>query len=308
MFGGKYGFSLLKFTLLVLALIETFTDSVISFIVYTADTHSSSILSYYIGANYLPSKQFYKVVIVLYVPALCLWRVRKQTAVKEQDLPLSCSDCNYLKNRQLKPVAHVCQRIFRIVLHIRRVPSGVVNLSARSRSPLIWLQRLFNTWFRPNLSHEAVKKIRFNDSTISSDEESTTSGNDLIRSSGVRLSNDKRTSSRGLSWGLLVNERDGRHQEVLKEYNTRVSVSFVFQSRSMAFEAMQLHVQHCTSPQTQVCVCVWDNQVQSTVLMDVVMLLRSLHLKLHCAFESRQISGLRGALFQNTICTSIISN
>lgn len=236
--GGRYGINLLKFTLLILALVETFTDSVISCIVYAADvsngnTYSSSVLSYYIGTYYLPPKQFYKVVIVLYVPALCLWRVRKQTAVKEHDSSVSYSCCNYLTNRQLKPVAHVCQRIFRVVLHIRHVPSSVVTLSTHSRSPLIWLQRLCNSWFRRNLSHEAVAKICLNDATVSSDDE----GSKLILSSGSRtlaslfrkrLPDKEHSSSRCLSWGLLVNENDGRHQEILKQFNTKVSMSFVF--------------------------------------------------------------------------------
>ena len=67
--------------LILLALIETFTGAIIDCVVYTIFYRASlendvSSSSYYFTAHLLPTKHFYRLIIVLYVPILYLWHSR----------------------------------------------------------------------------------------------------------------------------------------------------------------------------------------------------------------------------------------
>lgn len=65
---------------ILLALIETFTGAVIDCVIYTIfypislDHDASAASDYYFTAYLLPTKHFYRLIIVLYVPILYLWR------------------------------------------------------------------------------------------------------------------------------------------------------------------------------------------------------------------------------------------
>jgi len=67
---------------ILLALIETFTGAVIDCVIYTIfyptslEHDGSSTSDYYFTAHLLPTKHFYRLIIVLYVPILYLWRSR----------------------------------------------------------------------------------------------------------------------------------------------------------------------------------------------------------------------------------------
>ena len=65
---------------ILLALIETFTGAIIDCVIYTVfysstlEHEGASTSGYYFSAYLLPTKHFYRLIIVLYVPILYLWR------------------------------------------------------------------------------------------------------------------------------------------------------------------------------------------------------------------------------------------
>lgn len=183
------GIQLLKFIVLLLALVETFTDSVIDCIIYTVDFNansptSASILHYCIGAYYLPNKRFYKVIIVLYVPALCLWRVRSRSSghPSVQQAPNDGDEYNAsLLKTPLRPAALVSH----VALYIRNVPGNA------------WLQRILNSY----MPGWKISKQQIDEFYLSEDN----NGDELILSSEIwnhqsKFFNEESVQTRFLSW------------------------------------------------------------------------------------------------------------
>lgn len=75
---------------ILLALIETFTGAIVDCVIYTifyqtTPLHDDSPAFYcYFTAQLLPTKHFYRLIVVLYVPILYLWRSR---GVGSSDVP-----------------------------------------------------------------------------------------------------------------------------------------------------------------------------------------------------------------------------
>jgi hypothetical protein len=254
----KYGVGLLKIVLLLLALAETFTDSVIDCVIYSftyaVDYHESSSSSslYYFSAYLQPTKHFYKVIIVLYVPVFCLWKVRNRRATISNSVinGFDLSEChggggvgNQLQNAvpsrlrryNFRPAANiVCRRIIHGVLYFRHVPKGAVNLAFFPQTVLQRFKKIIGLVFsstpvpqlRWNLTHYQYFNRRNSSSSPSLDCVNNAE-EEIDFSLQVQQSFDGEANAAGMSggggqkvntsWGLLVNETDERHQAVLKQ-------------------------------------------------------------------------------------------
>jgi len=103
---------------ILLALIETFTGAIVDCVVYTIfypsslDHDGSSTSDYYFTAHLLPTKHFYRLIIVLYVPILYLWRSNGVCRLAEVSYNVSARSA-YGSSRV---ISVICTRLPRSIL------------------------------------------------------------------------------------------------------------------------------------------------------------------------------------------------
>ena len=180
--------------LILLALIETFTGAIIDCVIYTIFYQTSlesdvSSNSYYFTAHLLPTKHFYRLIIVLYVPILYLWRSR--SVGWRADVTPDVPDGSTRDHSRVL-------RVIRTQIPHRFLPATAAWLSH-------WLRGLQAT------SSGAALADNFD------------AGSNWwwLRRKPIRLENRK-------SWGALVHHGGQQHESVIKQYNTRVCCNLFF--------------------------------------------------------------------------------
>jgi len=173
---------------ILLALIETFTGAVIDCVICTifypttAEHDGSPTLFCYFTAHLLPTKHFYRLIIVLYVPILYLWRSRGVGRIAEGSSDVSAGSAH----GRFAVLGVICTRLPRQIL-----PSTAG-----------WLWH----WLRLLQSAD-------NDVSLSNDSDADCSW---------QWQRQPEWNENRKSWGMLVHHSGPRHDSVIKQYNTRV--------------------------------------------------------------------------------------
>jgi len=179
---------------ILLALVETFTGAIVDCVVYTIfyqtslEPDSSSASDCYFTAHLLPTKHFYRLIIVLYVPILYLWRshgVSKSTGENSE----GATD-----------TAHGHSRVLSVFY--TRFPQPFVSSSAG------WLWH----WLRALQSTNAGVPLA---------DDSDTGYNWWWTRKPLWYRDGK-------SCGELVDCRGRQHDSVIKQYNTRVCCIYFY--------------------------------------------------------------------------------
>lgn len=154
---------LVHLIVILLALIETFTGAVVDCVVCTIFYSTSSELDvstssyYYFTAHLLPTKHFYRLIIVLYVPILYLWRSHGVVSPPEGSSAGSEQGC-------LSVLGVICTRFPRHILpatagwlwqSLRALQSAAVDASVVDNSDAYFNWR----WLRQPLWYEDRKSI-----------------------------------------------------------------------------------------------------------------------------------------------------
>jgi len=179
---------------ILLALIETFTGAVIDCVIYTifytsdADYNGSPTFSCYFTAYLLPTKHFYRLIIVLYVPILYLWRSRGVGRIAEGSSDVSLGNL------------HGC--------------SGVLEVISAS----------FPCQVLPSTAGWLWHWLRFLQSTNTD----VPVANNLDGGCKWQSLTKPGWNEDWKSWETLIHYSGQRHNSVIKQYNTRVSCSYAY--------------------------------------------------------------------------------
>jgi len=207
---------------ILLALIETFTGAVIDCVVYTIFypaaavglEHDATSSTYYFTAHLLPTKHFYRLIVVLYVPILYLWRSRAVGWRAEGAAAAVSDGCtgSHAHSRVLG--------VFRTQIPRSFLPATVAWLSQR-------LRRLHAT----------------DSSAVIADDFDALGSCWCLRQASW---SENRKSLRA-----LVHYRSLEHDSVIKHYNTRVCCTYLFSLFVFVIDCSSVFLLELTRPLRQ---------------------------------------------------------